>query len=155
MIRWVGHSDSLLPCSFSLNGNCLEKVLAGSHIVNGKFWQKIACRETRFRGAMRGFRSAIHHNEGQRIGAAAVILTQEMMQTLASVYGSGFSPQRLTRLVAGGSEGVDGVAVAALAARPAGDVPRVRSTAVAVLADHVRLAGAVAAVLIALALIRR
>lgn len=49
---------------------------------------------------------------------------------------------------------MDGVAVAALAARPAGDVPRVGSAAVAVLADHIGLAGAVAALLVALALVR-
>ena len=40
---------------------------------------------------------------------------------------------------------MDGVAVTALAARPAGDVPGISSTAVAVLTDHVRLAGALAA----------
>lgn len=49
---------------------------------------------------------------------------------------------------------MDGVAVAALAARPVGDVPRIGSTAVAVLTDHVRLAGTLAAVLVALTLIR-
>lgn len=59
-----------------------------------------------------------------------------------------------THLIAGGSEGVDGVAVAALAARPAGDVPRISSAAVAVLTDHVRLAGTLTAELIALTLIR-
>lgn len=72
----------------------------------------------------------------------------------ASGYGSGFSSLCLTHLIAGGSVGVDGVAVAALAARPVGDVPRIGSTAVAVLTDHVRLAGTLAAVLVALTLVR-
>lgn len=45
---------------------------------------------------------------------------------------------------------MDRVAVAFLAARPAGDVPSVRSTAVAVLAHHVGFAGTLAAVLVAL-----
>lgn len=49
---------------------------------------------------------------------------------------------------------MDGVTVAGLAARPAGDVPRIRSTAVAALAEHIGLAGTLAAVLRALALIR-
>lgn len=49
---------------------------------------------------------------------------------------------------------MDGVAVAALAARPAGDVPGVRSAALAVLAHHAGSAGALAAALVALALLR-
>lgn len=47
-----------------------------------------------------------------------------------------------------------GGAVAFPAARPARDVPGVRSAAVAVLAHHVWFAGALAAVLVALALFR-
>lgn len=49
---------------------------------------------------------------------------------------------------------MDGVAVAVVAARPAGDVPGVRSAAVAALAHHPRFAGTLAAVLVALALFR-
>lgn len=49
---------------------------------------------------------------------------------------------------------MDGVAVAALAARPARDVPRVGGAAVAVLTDHVGLAGTLTAVLVALTLVR-
>lgn len=60
----------------------------------------------------------------------------------------------LTRLVAGGSKGVNGFAVAALTSLPADNVPCIGGTAVAVLADHVGLAGTLATVLIALALIR-
>lgn len=48
---------------------------------------------------------------------------------------------------------MDRVAVAALAAVAAGDVPRVGSAALAVLPDHVGLAGTLAAALVALALI--
>lgn len=48
---------------------------------------------------------------------------------------------------------MDGVAVAALAARPAGDVPRIRGAAVAVLADHVGLAVTLAAVPVTLTFI--
>lgn len=59
----------------------------------------------------------------------------------------------LTHLITGGSEGVDGVAVTALAARPAGDVPRIGSAAVTVLTDHVGLAGAPAAVPVTLTFI--
>ena len=50
---------------------------------------------------------------------------------------------------------MDGVAVALLAARPTGDVPRVGSAAVAVLTHHVRPAGTLTRVLVALALVRR
>lgn len=60
----------------------------------------------------------------------------------------------VTRLVARGSGGVDGVAVAELATRPAADVPGIRSAAVAVLSDDVRLAGTLAGVLITLTIIR-
>lgn len=49
---------------------------------------------------------------------------------------------------------MDGVAVAALAARPAGDVPGIGSTAVAVLTDDVGLAGTLSGVLIALTPVR-
>lgn len=45
------------------------------------------------------------------------------------------------------------MAVTALAALPAGDVPGVHCAAVAVLADHVGQAGALAALLVALALV--
>lgn len=48
---------------------------------------------------------------------------------------------------------MDGVAVAAPAAVAAGDVPRIGSAAVAVLTDHVGLAGTLAAALVALALV--
>lgn len=50
-----------------------------------------------------------------------------------------------THLVAGRPDRVDGVTVAALAALPAAEAPRVRSAAVAVLTHHVGLAGALAA----------
>lgn len=49
---------------------------------------------------------------------------------------------------------MDGVAVADLATRPAGDVPGIGSAAVAVLTDDVRLAGALAGVLITVTVIR-
>lgn len=58
-----------------------------------------------------------------------------------------------SHLVAGRSVGVDGIAVAVLAARSAGDVPRIGSAAVAVLTDHVGPAGTLAAALVALTLI--
>lgn len=64
-----------------------------------------------------------------------------------------FSLQCPTHFVTGGSEGVDGVTVALLAACSAGDVPGVCSAAVAVLTDDVRLAGTLARVLITLTLI--
>lgn len=48
---------------------------------------------------------------------------------------------------------MDRVAVAALAAVAAVDVPRIGSAAVAVLTDHVGLAGTLAAALVALALV--
>lgn len=51
--------------------------------------------------------------------------------------------------MAGGFERVDGVAVTALAARPTGKVPRIWSAAVAVLTDHVGLAGTLATALVA------
>ncbi len=69
-------------------------------------------------------------------------------------YSSRFSSQCLIHHIAGGSKGVDRVAVAVLAALPAGDVPRISSTAVAVLTDHVGQAGALAAALITLTLVR-
>ena len=47
-----------------------------------------------------------------------------------------------------------GVTVTALAARPVGDVPRVRGTAVTVLTDHVGLAGTLTGLLITLTLAR-
>lgn len=55
--------------------------------------------------------------------------------------------------MAGGFERVDGIAVAALAARPTGEVPRIWSTAVAVLTDHVGQAGTLATALVALTFI--
>lgn len=48
---------------------------------------------------------------------------------------------------------MDRIAVAALAARPAGEVPRIWSAAVAVLTDHVGLAGTLATALVALTVI--
>lgn len=78
------------------------------------------------------------------------------MQTQAGTEGCGscFSSQILTHLITGRSVGVVGVAVAALAARSAGDVPRIGSAAVAVLTDHVGLAGTLTAELIALTVVR-
>lgn len=58
-------------------------------------------------------------------------------------------------LVAGGAERVDGVAVAALAARAAAQVPGVGGAAVAVLPDHAGLAGTLTGALVALTLVRR
>lgn len=82
---------------------------------------------------------------------------QEMMQTQAglkvAVLVLFFSSRSLTHLVTGRSVGVVGVAVAALAARSAGDVPRVGGAAVAVLTDHVGLAGTLTAELIALTVV--
>lgn len=63
-----------------------------------------------------------------------------------------FPWQCVTHPIAGGSGGVFGVAVAPFAPRPAGDVPGIGGAAVAVLPDHVGLAGAVTADLIALTL---
>lgn len=60
-----------------------------------------------------------------------------------------------THHVAGGAEGVDGVAVAALAARPAGQVPGVGGAAVAVLTDDIWQAGTLTAELVTLTLVRR
>lgn len=48
---------------------------------------------------------------------------------------------------------MDRIAVAALAARPAGEVPRIWSAAVAVLTDHVGLAGTLATAQVALTVI--
>lgn len=50
---------------------------------------------------------------------------------------------------------MDGVAVAALTAGPACDVPGIRSAAVAVLTDDVGLAGTLTAALVTLTLVRR
>lgn len=82
-------------------------------------------------------------------GTAAV---RDMMQTHAGPVVDVAPP--LTHLIAGGSKGMDGVAVAAVAACAARNVPRVRGAAVAVLTHHVGLAGTLAAALIALAPIR-
>lgn len=60
-----------------------------------------------------------------------------------------------SHLVAGRSKRVDGVAIATLTALPTGQVPGVGSATVAVLANHVRLAGTLAAVLLALAVVTR
>lgn len=80
---------------------------------------------------------------------------QEMMQTDVGLGERLWaSSQCLTHLITGGFQGVDGVAVAALAPGAAGDVPRIGSTAVAVLTDHVLFAGTLAAVLVTLTLIR-
>ena len=49
---------------------------------------------------------------------------------------------------------MDGVTVAGLATRSAGEVPCIRSAAVTALADHVGFAGTLATVLEALAVIR-
>lgn len=76
---------------------------------------------------------------------------REMMQTHAGLVADIAPP--LTHLIAGGSKGMDGVAVAAVAACPASNVPRVRGAAVAVLTHHAGLAGALAAALVALALV--
>lgn len=67
---------------------------------------------------------------------------------------TGFTQTLSCDLIAGGAGGVDGVAVAGLAARPAVDVPRIGGAAVAVLTHHVGLAGALTAALITLTLIR-
>lgn len=56
-------------------------------------------------------------------------------------------------LVAGGPKGVDRVAFAALATVTTGQVPGVGSAAVAVLANHVGLAGTLATLLLTLAVI--
>lgn len=56
--------------------------------------------------------------------------------------------------MAGGSVRVDEVTVAELAARPAVDVPRIRSAAVTARADHVGLTGTLSGTLITLAVIR-
>lgn len=56
-------------------------------------------------------------------------------------------------LVAGRSKRVDGVAIAMLAALVTGQVPGVGSAAVAVLANHIGLAGTLAAVLLALTVV--
>lgn len=74
---------------------------------------------------------------------------QEMMQTDVGCW----RVVVMTHVVARGSERVDGVAVAALAARPTGEVPGIGGAAVAVLTDHVGLAGTLAAVLITLTLV--
>lgn len=71
-----------------------------------------------------------------------------------SVYSFSLVVKGLTHLVAGGSKRVNGFAVAALAALPADNVPRIGGTAVTVLPNHVGLAGTLATVLIALTLIR-
>lgn len=60
-----------------------------------------------------------------------------------------------SHLVAGRSKRVDGVAIATLTALATGQVPGVGSAAVAVLANHVGLAGTLAAVLLALAVVTR
>lgn len=85
--------------------------------------------------------------------ASSVTMKSVGMISITVSCAVGFSSRCLSHLVAGGAKGVDGVAVAVLAARSAGNVPRVGGAAVAVLTNHVWLAGTLTAELITLTLV--
>lgn len=73
MIRWVGHSDLMLPRCVLLSGRIVWKI--SPTLCKGKFGNSSSLTDE-----FVGFSFAIHHVHREQTGAAAAMIMQEIMR---------------------------------------------------------------------------